>query len=476
MAIQKVSGVDKGSLQAVSGVAKTSIQAISGATASFEQHASIGAFTSVGESSYRPVIAYDTAEDKVVCCYQAVDDNHLMAVVGTVAASGAISFGTPVTVDEGGTSTGGKPLSIAYNVRDADMYFHYNIYDTSGNNNYKTYLKRGSVSGTSISFASADLMGGGAHQNANSTYTTVRNYSGSGDAGEVVHVRIRDDDTSSEKMDFIAFSDDSDAALYDNVDPQPSPTTMYTNDQTPDPQDVGITWGNLHGGTNAVDRVFIAGRNSPSGTVTGQIGAYSMSASSNVVAFSEGGWTDIPGYGAESDTENYHVAWDEKLGKGVIVAQVSEGSHDNAGYFWTFSVNTTTNNVTVNSGTNEHGYLTSNSDTQKSINVIYNYDAGHFVVMYHTEYDFRGVSITLNSSDNTASVGSEFTAYNGTGSSNEANVQPTSLSPDRIDLAYIPDGSPGVLYAAHRQVSGTTTCHVGRLSAFGTTNYSQAAG
>ena len=139
MAIQKVSGVDKGSLQAVSGVAKTSIQAISGATASFEQHASIGAFTSVGESSYRPVIAYDTAEDKVVCCYQAVDDNHLMAVVGTVAASGAISFGTPVTVDEGGTSTGGKPLSIAYNVRDADMYFHYNIYDTSGNNNYKKW-------------------------------------------------------------------------------------------------------------------------------------------------------------------------------------------------------------------------------------------------------------------------------------------------------------------------------------------------
>ena len=471
MAIQKISKIDKGDLENVSKIAKTSIQAISGVTASFEQHASIGAFTSVGETSYRPVIAYDTAEDKVVCCYQAVDDTHLMAVVGTVAASGAITFGTPVTVDEGGTSTGGKPLAMSYHTRDGDVYFIYNIYDTSGNSNYKSYLKRGSVSGTSISFASADNMGGSATQNANSTYTTVRN------SGEIVHVRIMDDDTSSEKIDFIAFSDDTDASLYDNVDPQPDNIQKYTNGSSPDPQDVGITWGNLHGGTNAVDRVFIAGRNSPSNTVTGQIGAYGMLSAANVpITFSEGGWTDIPGYGAESDTENYQVAWDEKLGKGVIVAQVSEGSHDSAGYFWTFDVNTTTNNVTVNSGTNEHGYLTSNSDTQKSINVIYNYDAGHFVVMYHTEYDFRGVSITLNSSDNTASVGSEFTAYNGTGSSNEANVQPTSLSPDRIDLAYIPDGSPGVLYAAHRQVSGTTTCHVGRLSAFGTTNYSQAAG
>ena len=46
MAIQKVSDVDKGSLEAVSGVAKASIQAISGTAASFEQHASIGAFTS----------------------------------------------------------------------------------------------------------------------------------------------------------------------------------------------------------------------------------------------------------------------------------------------------------------------------------------------------------------------------------------------------------------------------------------------
>ena len=125
MAIAKVSKIAKASIQKLSKIdhaTSSDVEAVS--KVGMAQHASIGAFTSVGESSYRPVIAYDTAEDKVVCCYQAVDDNHLMAVVGTVAASGAISFGTPVTVDEGGTSTGGKPLSIAYNVRDADMYFH----------------------------------------------------------------------------------------------------------------------------------------------------------------------------------------------------------------------------------------------------------------------------------------------------------------------------------------------------------------
>ena len=185
-----------------------------------------------------------------------------------------------------------------------------------------------------------------------------------------------------------------------------------------------------------------------------------------------GGFTQVT---AETGVENYQVAWDEKIGKGLIVAQETKSGVTSAGYFWSFSIDDSDNSITVNTGTNETGYITDSSASHYGINVMYNYDAGHFVVMYVFEDDVRGRSATLNASDDTVSWGTEFTAYTGS-SSNGAQNPPTGVSPDRVDMDYLADGSKGVLFACRREVSGTSTAHVGRLSAFGTTDYSQAAG
>ena len=244
----------------------------------------------------------------------------------------------------------------------------------------------------------------------------------------------------------------------------------FSGDQTPDPQDHGITWANLHGGTNGKDLVIHAGRNSPSGDTIGQIGAYSMNSGSD--STTHGGFSNITG---EDGFENYQVAWDEKIGKGLVVAQGTASGVTSAGYYASFTIDDADNSITVNLDTNEAGYITSSSDSHYGINVMYNYDAGHFVVMYVFEDDVRGRSATLNASDDTVSWGTEFTAYQGS-SNNEAQNPPTGVSPDRVAMDYLADGSKGIIFACRRNVSGTSTPHVGRLSAFGTTDYSQAAG
>ena len=345
-----------------------------------------------------------------------------------------------------------KPLAVSFNKRDGKAYVMYN---DAGNS--KTYLTRGTVSTGSpdtISYTTRVEHHASLTDNANSTYTTVRN------SGEVVFTRFDDSDTSEERKDFIFFSDDSIATV----------NSSFSNDQTPDPQDHGITWANLHGGTNGKDLVIHAGRNAPSGTTLGQVGAYSMNSGSN--STTHGGFTQVT---AETGVENYQVAWDEKIGKGLIVAQETKSGVTSAGYFWSFSIDDSDNSITVNTGTNETGYITDSSASHYGINVMYNYDAGHFVVMYVFEDDVRGRSATLNASDDTVSWGTEFTAYTGS-SSNGAQNPPTGVSPDRVDMDYLADGSKGVLFACRREVSGTSTAHVGRLSAFGTTDYSQAAG
>ena len=73
----------------------------------------------------------------------------------------------------------------------------------------------------------------------------------------MVFTRFDDSDTSEERKDFIFFSDDSVA----NV------SLDFANDQTPDAQDHGITWANLHGGDNAMES------QAPSFNVVGTSGA-----------------------------------------------------------------------------------------------------------------------------------------------------------------------------------------------------------
>jgi len=446
MTVKKINGITKANVKKLNTIAKASVKKFE--TIGMAQHASIGAFTSVGESSYRPVVCYDTTNDRIIAVWQASSNNYLRSAVGTVTDAGAISWGTIMSVNEASS----KPLAISFNKRDGKAYL---LYNDAGNS--KSYLTRGTVSTGSpdtISYSTRVEQHDSLTDNANSTYTTVRN------SGEVVFTRFDDSDTSEEKKDFIFFSDDSIATV----------NSSYSNDQTPDAQDHGITWANLHGGTNAKNLVIHAGRNSPSGDTIGQIGAYSMNSGNN--STTHAGFTNITG---EDDHENYQVAWDEKLGKGLVVWQATGGGVTSAGMYASFTIDDSDNSITVNSGTNLQGYITDEHASHYGINVMYNYDAGHFVVMYVFQDDVRGRSATLNASDDTVSWGTEFTAYSGS-TSNGAQNPPTNVSPDRVDMDYLPDGSKGIIFACRRDVSGTETAHVGRLSAFGTTDYSQAAG
>ena len=71
MAIAKVNGLAKADIGKINGLAKADINKISGLTASFVQHAAI-VTTSLDTSGdlYRPVMAYDTHNDKLVVFYQ----------------------------------------------------------------------------------------------------------------------------------------------------------------------------------------------------------------------------------------------------------------------------------------------------------------------------------------------------------------------------------------------------------------------
>ena len=445
MSVKKINGITKANVKKLNTIAKASVKKFE--TIGMAQHASIGAFTSVGETGYRPVVCYDTTNDRIIAVWQAVSNSYLRSAVGTVTDAGAISWGTIMSVNEASS----KPLAISFNKRDGKAYL---LYNDAGNS--KTYLTRGTVSTGSpdtISYTTRVEHHDSLTDNANSTYTTVRN------SGEVVFTRFDDSDTSEERKDFIFFSDDSIATV----------NSSFSNDQTPDPQDHGITWANLHGGTNGKDLVIHAGRNAPSGTTVGQIGAYSMNSGSD--STTHAGFAEVTD---ETGTENYQVAWDEKIGKGLIVAQVTKSGVTSAGYFWSFTI-AGDNTITVNTGTNEHGYIKAETDSVYGINVMYNYDAGHFVVMYVFQDDVRGRSATLNASDNTVAWGNEFTAYTGS-SNNEAQNPPTGVSPDRVAMEYLADGSKGIIFACRREISGTENVHVGRLSAFGTTDYSQVAG
>lgn len=87
--------------------------------------------------------AYDTTSNKVIIAYQdSSDNNKVKAIVGTVA-SGAITFGTPATIQ----SNQGLFTSMAYdaNANKVVVIYHYN----SANNGL---AQVGTISGTSISF------------------------------------------------------------------------------------------------------------------------------------------------------------------------------------------------------------------------------------------------------------------------------------------------------------------------------------
>ena len=157
MAIAKVNGLAKADLSKINGLAKADINKISGLTASFEQYAAV-VNTSLGTSgdTYRPVMAYDTHNDKLVVFYQSATSSTNVGKfrVGTVGADGAVTWGSIATWDAGQTSSGDnprgiKPLFACFNSSINKVVVGYNSAVASGNQTeYKAYSRYGAISGS----------------------------------------------------------------------------------------------------------------------------------------------------------------------------------------------------------------------------------------------------------------------------------------------------------------------------------------
>ena len=157
MAIAKVNGIAKADIAKINGIEKADINKISGLTASFVQHAAI-VTTSLGTSgdTYRPVMAYDTHNDKLVVFYQSATHSTNIGRfrVGTVGADGAVTWGSIAQWDAGQTSSsdnprGIKPLFACFNSSINKVVLGYNSAVASGNQTeYKAYARYGAISGS----------------------------------------------------------------------------------------------------------------------------------------------------------------------------------------------------------------------------------------------------------------------------------------------------------------------------------------
>ena len=157
MAIAKVNGIAKADIAKINGIEKADINKISGLTASFVQHAAI-VTTSLGTSgdTYRPVMAYDTHNDKLVVFYQSATSSTNVGKfrVGTVGADGAVTWGSIAQWDAGQTSSGDnprgiKPLFACFNSSINKVVVGYNSAVASGNQTeYKVYARYGAISGS----------------------------------------------------------------------------------------------------------------------------------------------------------------------------------------------------------------------------------------------------------------------------------------------------------------------------------------
>lgn len=477
MAISHVNQVAAANVANINGVEVANIGEIQGATADMAPTYNSKGTPAQLEQGWRPIVTYDEDTDRVICVHQSSASGTYAQLAYTVAKlndDGTFTTYTQAVID----SASCKPLAMEYHKRLDKVVLLYND-DTAD----KAYVTEGTVTGGStntISWTSRELITNNLFTNANGVYTTVHN------GGDVVFVKINPND-SQEKFNWIYHIDAcdvtpaaGDAIIYS---PSSTPSDIYRNDQSPDAQDHGITWGNLHGGTNAVNSGFHAGRNSPSGAVTGQLGAWSFpntSGDPDMHYLTDGGWVNLD---TDDDTENYQIAWDEKIGKGLVVAQSHAGSYDSAPYYWQFTHDNSDQSVTVNTqgdiiGTAGYG-----------INCMYDYDAGVIPIMYVYKHatadggdspyslDLRMRVCTLNSSNNNIALSNEIVLYDGEGGygqsgNDEMQIPPTTLSPDRIAMCYTSGSRKGIVVAYTREDNGTGYTYLLSISGQGTTDYS----
>ena len=145
MAIAKVNGLAKADIGKINGLEKADINKISGLTASFVQHAAIGAETTIASSTYdqlTPLVGYDTTNNRLLYVYR--DSNHKgMHRVAKIDAAGAITAsGTTGTLDmnyDQNNTDACLPMALLFNPFSELWQFVY----IDGTRNYATTRSKG---------------------------------------------------------------------------------------------------------------------------------------------------------------------------------------------------------------------------------------------------------------------------------------------------------------------------------------------
>ena len=440
------------------------------ATALAETYAAV-VNTSIGSAggAVRPIMCYDTNADRVVVAYQRESNNHGESSVGEVNADGSISWGTAVEFDQGSTSQGIRPLCMVFNASTNKVQIVYNSYDTGGTNNYKLYSKVGTVdnSDNSITWIPS----------GNLEYPEMGHHQGylSGTAvtqGQAVY------HPGATKLYWHYIQSSANVRQLEVLDPSgtPDPDHQSLSDSTPFSNTSTASWtGIAYASVNSTHRLLLATATDSGGNGYGQLVCGTVESDDDDVS-----WGSVATF-VTSDLyipNDVVIGWDSDNEKGLVVYT----DNNSYGKFATFTINTGTNAITVNSGTNEAGFFMS-SDIN-SVNIMYNEDANHFVIAYRnndTYDDIHFKTATLNGSDNTVSWSSNdstggIVIYTGS-SSNEARSTELTYSPANINMVNYPDATPGVLVCWWRDVAstGSPQGYVTRLANLGT-NYNQSAG
>ena len=436
MAIQKISDIDKGSIQAVEGIAKTSIEAMDGITASFVTYDSIVKSVAWGDfpshplsgtfyGGYRPCVAYDTTEDLVIVGWQEVQSPHEpRIIIGALDPDGSVSWGSPISIN--GTNKG-----LIF-----DMAFNPSL--DSGNGALMVLFSQEDGSGDQIPY--------GCVVTVNSDKTASVGSASSLSGQEITYGSLAyDEDTASMYAHYKhgtvcrlrQFSDAADDLNFFDSSKRPFSTT---NTQT---------WPHLVYAKSINRMLAVVNDNG-----VGRVNCGTMD--SNDADDQEPDWGDNTGvaFTNDSNVDNISVAWDENLDKGIIVYQ----GDSEYGNWATFTVNTSTNAVTVNSSGTSEGTFQSSVVHPK---VIWNQNEGHFVVVYRDagdSYKMKIRRVALSASDTSTSWGTARTAANYT-----VNFH---THQNIYKAVYIPDGSKGIFFPVVRDHYSDIDCY--RISAQGT--------
>ena len=450
MAIQKVSGVDKGSLQAVSGVAKTSIQAISGTTALFVTYDSVaemgtGSGTTIRgprsdeegdnyptstEGGYRPVIAYDTNRDRVVVGWQDLNSpNNPQLCVGKVANDGSVTWGS--IIEPHGTNKG-RFIDIEFNPNTNKIQMMWN--HDEGSDNYDPYGATFTINdddgtdfldgdtGTITNFSGSEIEYGtmAYDEDTESMYICYKH-------GSNVKARQFLDDCS----DIASFDPD---VPWDENNTQTYPTCTYAK---------------------SINRLLVACNDAN----TGHANCITLnSGDGNAQTVTLG---DDDGYEFMASQCDYiDIAWDETVGKGLLVFR-----NGSAGKYQIFTVDDSDNSIAFPSGGSSAG--TFESGDVKGCSVTWNENEGHFLIIYIDDADsdkYKLVKATVNSSDDNVAFGSILHFSN---SSNSKPVHNFNTKMNHTKTAYLPDtGAKGIMVAVIRDHYSDIDAY--RLSAQGT--------